>query len=480
MKKKLDIQRIAFIYLPTDFSDANRLYEAFQRRPPLGLQYLQAKVHRVGIQSVLLDGILEPLSPEEILRRIRGKFHLAGFYVSSMNRNRVSRTIRYLREHLEIPILAGGPGSTHAESLLHAGADAVCLGEGEETLMEIIDSLRDGRGLSTILGTACLENGQMVETHPRPLIEDLNALSFPHRDPGTVSEYYDYFNPMVRKPCITLTASRGCYYRCSFCFSHRFWRGRYRLRSAENVLEEVRTTHRNFSARYLLFVDDVFPQKLAWVDEFLDGWKREDIRIPWMCILNPNSYRKTRDVTFRKFRDAGCNMISFGAQSAVPQILRNVHRRPDEACQLLAAVKTANRLGMVTVVTYIFGLPGETEKTAQATARQLLNLNVHLMDAHVLEVLPGSEIEIEFPGEAVTDLPEKRLEEIRRRAFRKFYLNPRNVLRLLWTITKKNPEWFFLFPLRPVWAALRRGKGDAGNGKPHPGISSREQPWNHA
>jgi len=164
---------------------------------------------------------------------------------------------------------------------------------------------------------------------------------------------------------------------------------------------------------------------------------------------------------YKMLRDAGCNMISFGAQSAEPEILQNVHRRPDEAMQLQEAVKTANKLGMVTVVTYIYGLPGESARTAQHTTQQILKLGAHLMDAHVLEILPGSEIEECSTEGPLTDLSQDQLERFRREAFRRFYFNPQRLIRLLWTIARKNPEWFLLFPFRPVWAALRRNKRGA-------------------
>jgi radical SAM superfamily enzyme YgiQ (UPF0313 family) len=461
-KSRREIHRVAFIYLPTDFSDANRLYEAFQRRPPLGLQYLQAILRQSGIASDLMDGVLEPLPMRDVSKRIEDGFDLAGFYVSSMNLHRTTRYIQHVRENTDKPVIAGGPGSVHAETLLQAGADAVCMGEGEGVLMDLLAALETGEGFSGIDGIAYAEGERTVFTPARPLIENLDSLPFPLRDPDTVGGYYDYFNPMVRKPCISLTASRGCYYRCSYCYSHRFWRGRYRLRSVENVLEEIQTAHRDFEARYLLFVDDVFPQKPAWIEAFVEEWQSAGLRIPWMCILNPNSYRKDRHAVFKKLRDAGCNMISFGAQSGVPEILANVHRRQDEVRELYEAVRTANALDMVTVVTYIFGLPGEYEETAEATTQQMLALKAHLMDAHVLEILPGTEIAENFPEEGVTELCKERLEQIRRNAFRRFYMDPRNILRILWVIARKNPEWFFLFPFRPVWAALRRKKHSPG------------------
>ena len=186
------IQRVAFILLPTDISGANRLYEAFQRRPPLGLQYLQAVLQQLGVVSELWDGILESLSPPQILARVREGIDLVGFYVSSMNCNRVARTVAYLKENATIPVIAGGPGSIHAPKLLEAGTDVVCMGEGEEVIQQIISSLNDGNPFSGIEGIAYREKGQPRFTSPRPLIQNLDTILFPIRDPKTICSYYDY------------------------------------------------------------------------------------------------------------------------------------------------------------------------------------------------------------------------------------------------------------------------------------------------
>ncbi len=449
-----------FVLLPTDFADAKRFYEAFQRRPPLGLQYLQAVLKPLGVESILLDGVLEPLSREKLLAHLSPRPLFVGFYVSSMNRKRVCRAIRIVKQQADLPVIAGGPGSIHAQDLLDAGADVVCMGEGEEVIKDFVGSLQQGRGYTHIKGIAYRENGETRYTEARPLIADLDGIPFPLRDSRTIGKYCDYFNIMVRTPCITLTASRGCYYRCSFCFSHRFWRGRYRVRSPENVIEEIEIANRAFGANYLLFVDDVFPQKHDWIESFVTLWQKKALHLQWMCILNPNSFQRDRRAFFKMIRDIGCNVISFGAQSAVPEILKNVHRRPDEARQLYDAVRTASELGIVTVVTYIFGLPGETELTAATTLRHIMALRPHLMDAHVLEVLPESEIAQLFPSGIVTDVPRERLEQIRKRAFRLFYANLRTLVRLLTLIAFKNPRWVLLFPFKPVWAALTRRTND--------------------
>jgi anaerobic magnesium-protoporphyrin IX monomethyl ester cyclase len=454
--KPRPIRRVAFIYLPTDFSEATRFYEAFQRRPPLGLQYLQATLHRVGVSTELIDGVLESLSLERLFTRIQGRFDVLGFYVSSMNRKRVMAAIRFLKQSTNIPLIVGGPGSLHAADLLHAGADGVCMGEGEEALLEMLAALAEGRDFSHILGVATVINGEVVIAPPRPLIADLDSLPFPYRETRTVTQYYDFFNPMVRKPCISLSASRGCYYRCSYCYSHRFWRGRYRLRSVENVLEEIAAAVREFSVRYLMFVDDVFPQQPTWLDSFSEKWQSYGFRLPWMCILHPRSYNKDRERCYKKLRDAGCNMISFGAQSAVPEILQNIHRKGEEVQDLLDAVRTAKRLGITTVVTYIFGLPGETCQTGETTLRSLLKLNPHLMDAHILEVLPGTEIAEKYAEQPCTRLSPHELKALRKRAFRRFYIRPVHLLRIIAMVLKNNPEWFLLFPWRPVWSAFWR------------------------
>ena len=265
---------------------------------------------------------------------------------------------------------------------------------------------------------------------------------FPDRSKVDIKYYYDYMLFGMRKPYATMIASRGCTHKCYYCTSHKLWGGRYRRRSVDNVILEIDEIVKKYGIKYISFQDDIFGITNDWIEDFCNKLIAKPYKIRWMVIIHPFSVMKDAEKILRLMKMAGCNTLSFGLQSAHPEILKNVFRHPDEPIQLQKIIKIANKLGFVTAVSYIFGLPGDTKETIQTTIDySLKNCGSLLASFYILSVLRGSDIDINYGDKKICELSNDELVKLTVSASRKFYLMPLALLKISYFILK-NPSWF--------------------------------------
>lgn len=436
------IKKIAFVYL-TQTSGAtyvtDDVAEHIQNRPLLGLQYLCAVCERRGVSTMLFDQRIAAFDEAGLLKTA-ADCDLIGFYCSDPQENKVKQYGRWLKAHGAIPILVGGPSTLENTSFLDHGCDWVIHGEGERTIEQILDYYEDRRSIDEIKGVSYQKDGQHVTAPPQDLIEDLDALPFPDRSKTDIRAYHDYLLFGMRKPYITMMASRGCPYRCSFCVSYKLWDCRYRQRSVGNVLAEIDDAVARYGVKYIGFQDDVFGGSDAWIEKFCEELLKRPYRLRWMAILHPFSIRKDTDRLLWLMKKAGCDTLSFGLQSADPEILKRVGRSPDEPQALLKLVRAADRIGLLTYAMYIFGLPGETRETIKTTTEYSLRCGSTLVTYNVFYSLRGSEIENQYQGQPVCAIGQDELVKLSMAASRKFYLSLGTLRRLAYFIAK-NPGW---------------------------------------
>ncbi|MCZ7584375.1 MAG: radical SAM protein [Deltaproteobacteria bacterium] len=185
------------------------------------------------------------------------------------------------------------------------------------------------------------------------------------------------------------------------------------------------------------------------------------MRFSWMCILHPLSFGARRDRLVPLMARAGCNSISFGAQSANAEILKNVDRYPRETRALERMLNLCRQSGVLSIMTYIFGLPGETAETIRESTTWSLRHRPHLVDYHPLFVLYGSEIKRRYGDAPVTTLPQDTIEKACAAAFRRFYLRPGTAWRLLSFVVRRNPAYLLraAFAVKRLFALMLESRG---------------------
>jgi len=429
-----------------------------KRVEPLGLEYLAAILKRAGRHGTVLDEALDPDAVEDLPGTVaRGSVDAVGFYTNDGITDTVVSDIKRLRAAgCELPILVGGPASSEPAPFLDAGADIAVIGEGEVTLLEVIQWLEGEREKITLRGVAWNEGGEVHFAPNQKLIEDLDTLPHPDRTHAGIWDYYDRWYPVARQPFTTAMMARGCPYRCTFCSSPFHWGKQVRTRSVESALDEMEYLVRERQARFVSFKDDIFGLKPNWLEAFCQGMIDRKIDLRWSCNFEPRSAQRDPERIVAMMRRAGCAAIVIGLQAVHPDTLREVSRRPSDPDYVDKLIQAGKRNGIMTVVELIFGLPKSTwdgDEMALSWAKQV---KPHFAGIYSLIQIPGSPILQEYQHAEVSAHQENsQAREHARVASRKFHTDPRQLLEVARFVAKENPRWF-LGIARDIPALLER------------------------
>ncbi len=251
-----------------------------------------------------------------------------------------------------------------------------------------IKEIAEGRPLSTVDGISYrAENGQVVHNRDRAMIEDMDALPF-------VTEVYkrdlrieDYFIGYLKHPYVSLYTGRGCKSRCTFCLWPQTVGGhRYRTRSPEHVVEEVKRIQDYFpQVEEVFFDDDTFTDNAPRAEEI--ARRLGKLGVTWSCNAKANVPYET----LRVMKDNGLRLLLVGYESGNQQILYNIKKgmRVDRARQF---TRDCRKLGIVIHGTFILGLPGETRDTIEETIRFAKEINPHTIQVSLAAPYPGTRL----------------------------------------------------------------------------------------
>lgn len=356
--------------------------------PPLGLAYLGAALEKAGVQIKILDYVVYPYQRdglETVLKEF--KPHVAGATAVSMTFDHAKQILYDVKTiDPEILTVMGGPHITFCaqETLKSVAAlDAVVIGEGEETIVELIRAIQCGRDLSSVNGIAYRMDSKIITTARRKWIKNLDALPFPARHLLPLGRYRALGMP------ISMTTSRGCPYKCIFCVGRKMVGARVRYHSADRVAAELQYLA-GLKFHQINIADDLFTanQKhcLAVCQKILD----KKLAINWTSFARVDTVSET---LLSAMKAAGCTAVSFGIESANPDILKTI-KKGITLEQIRNAVRMCRRAGIRAYASFILGLPGETPQTIKETLDFAANLQPEGLayGFHILAPFPGTEV----------------------------------------------------------------------------------------
>ncbi len=284
-------------------------------------------------------------------------------------------------------IVLGGPHASMAGRTALADApdfDIAVVGEGEQTLVELLKALEQGSDLSAVDGLLLRgKDGEITATKPRAYIEDLDTLPFPHESaPKTLRDYKHYPSGAFK----FIFATRGCPYSCQFCGSRNIWTRRVRYRSAANVAEEIRRLH-VLGLGSVHFDDDTFGVSKKHIAALCDALSATTPDIVWSCETSVNVLDE--DVVAR-MRAAGCVDVQIGVESGSNSMLKTI-RKNITIEKALAGADLLKRHGIRVQTFFIAGFPEETEETLEATRQAIRNINSDYIIFSIYTPYPGTE-----------------------------------------------------------------------------------------
>lgn len=195
--------------------------------------------------------------------------------------------------------------------------DMVTVGEGEETILEVIKRLENENTMKGCQGIIAKENGSLVVNNPRPLIKDLNSLPFPG---FSILDSHTYTD----KNFLPILANRGCPNRCAFCDFPYLDRYKFRMRRVKNVINEIKCQMEKYGTDFFHFNDSAINANIKFVSEMCDLIIKEGISIRWGASASIDA-RMDR-YFFDKLKKAGCEYLSLGIESASVQVLHDMRK----------------------------------------------------------------------------------------------------------------------------------------------------------
>jgi anaerobic magnesium-protoporphyrin IX monomethyl ester cyclase len=359
--------------------------------PPLGILYISGWLDGLGISHEVFD---TTFSTKEKFQGylLAHQPRIVALYVNLMTKLNVLETILFIKRQLPAScIVLGGPEVRYsAENFLRYGADYIVIGEGEESMAELVslpNQLLTEKKADHICGIAFLKNDCLIQTQEREKIKDLDTLPTPNRGRINLDLYLQAWKNHHGKNAISVSTMRGCPYTCKWC-SRAVYGLSYRRRSPVKVVEELEEIKKNYNPDSLWFVDDVFTISHKWLTGFRDELKRKDLIIPYECITRAD---RMNEEVIKLLKETGCFRVWIGAESGSQKVIDLMDRRVN-VDQVREMIHLTKKHGIETGTFIMLGYPGETEEDIEETILHLKKSNPDHFTITVAYPIRGTEL----------------------------------------------------------------------------------------
>lgn len=403
--------------------------------PPLGIAYMAAVLEQNDIAVEIIDAAALEMNWETLeaeIRRISPQ--LVAVTALTPTIDKALQTAELAKKTCpQATVVMGGyhPTFNYQEMLEKDYVDIVIMGEGEYTLLELVQTLEEGGDLKNVKGIAY----QDVVTPPRPLIADLDELPFPARHLLPM-DHYKILN--MKLHTATLISGRGCPMQCSFCASAALHGNKLRMRSAQNVVDEMEHLIKDHDAGMIAFMDDTFTLKPSRVAEICDEIIKRDLDTYWGCTARVDTLS---DELLQKLSDSGCITLFLGVESADQQQLDRVNKQIT-IDKIRQAFKLSRENDIRTIASVVLGMPGDTKESIERTIKFVRELNPsyalfslatpypgtrfyqEAVQDNLIKVKDWSKYTLLSPVLETVDCSMDELKKMQKKAFRQFYLRP--------------------------------------------------------
>ncbi|MBM4439235.1 MAG: radical SAM protein [Candidatus Rokubacteria bacterium] len=409
--------------------------------PHLGLGYLASALRRGGHEVAVLDGVREDVVYDP------SRYDLVGLTAMTTYFPEMVAEVRRAKAY-GLPTIIGGPHviADPEGSLRQSGADYACAGEGEL----LLTALANGEAPEKIQGLCYWKDGAVVRNGSTPFYKALDEFGGPAWDLIDPRSYPPAPHGMIarRFPLAPIITTRGCPYSCTYCSAPITAGKAMRYRTPKQVVDEIEVLHREYGVREVQIEDDNFTIKREHAVAICEELIRRDLPVIWSL---PNGVRIDRldPELLRLMKRAGCYLMALGIESSSQRILDMVKKKLDVAL-VRRVVGWVNESGIEAWGFFMIGFPTETREEVEATVEFALSLPLDRVQFTKTTPLPGTDIydywREHYAGGAEIDwstfnyyafeanwaaVSAREIVRIQKRAHLRFYLRPRNMLRML-------------------------------------------------
>lgn len=408
--------------------------------PPLGLAYMAAVLEENNIEVNIIDASAMDMTWEELETEIANSDpQVIAITALTPTISQALQSASIAKKTCpEATVVMGGyhPTFNYRDVLENDFVDVVIRGEGEITLLEMVKALINDTPLSEVEGIAF---GDVV-TPDRPLIHDLDSLPFPalHLLP---MEYYKLLN--MKTNMATMITSRGCPMQCSFCSSASMHGAKMRMRSTQNIVDEMEFLIKEYQVETLAFMDDTFTLNRKKVKEVCDEIIKRGLKVMWGCTARVDTLSEDLIATMK---EAGCIAIFMGVESADQQTLDAVNKQTS-IDKIRKAFEMSQKQKMRTIASVVLGMPGDTRESIKNTVKFVKELKPsyaifslatpypgtrfyqQAFEKNLIKVRDWSKYTLISPIIETMGCSLEELRKLQAGAFVQFYLRPGYILR---------------------------------------------------
>ncbi len=329
-------------------------------RFPMSVIVLGSYLRKNGYNVRILDTRIEDYENMDL-----GSVLCVG--ISSMSGVQLEHAVkiaRYIKEEKsEIPIIWGGvhPSFFPAQAIKSRYIDVVVRGEGEETLLELVQKIERNESIENVKGITYIQDGKVVDNPDRGFME-LDKLELPAYDLLELEKYADLTDGF------SYESSRGCPHRCKFCYNLYFHKRKWRGKNSKKVLDELESIVRRYKVKKIYFVEDELFANRSRAKEIFEGICRRDLGIEWSAFCRADFISRRTDSEIKLLKDSGCEILSIGVESGSPEMLRKINKDITVE-QVEDAVRKCVKCDIMPVMSFIIGIPGETKEDMFKTLR---------------------------------------------------------------------------------------------------------------
>ena len=387
--------------------------------PNVGLAYVMTAAQRAGFDFDLIDIDAHRYSDEEVDRLVRqAKYDVVALGSLVSTYGKLKAMFRMIRDHHpNATIVTGNTLGTSIPAIVleRTEADVCVVGEGDETFVDLVRALDEGRSLRTVPGIAYRERGTgaaratlvsddrrirtiegttlgngdvFVHNGERPVIENLDSIPFPNYDLFAMDLYLQASKhviankaglpiPFEERVAMPVNTARGCAFHCNFCF-HAFQDRRYRTRSAENILAEIKALKSKYGINYINFWDELTFFHIKQAETFADQMIEANLGIFWIasCRSELLVRREGGPAVAKKLKQANCHGLGFALETGDPDILKFMNKA-NTVNEFVDQCHVLHEASVDVYTSIIVGYPQETPETIDTTFRVLSEARVY-------------------------------------------------------------------------------------------------------
>lgn len=339
-----------------DFFDRLRKKKIY---PPIAYLMLASALEEAGFTVSIIDERVEKRFYDLLVREIKSGPYFIGF--TSLTGPQITSNLRVCKMvraiDPKIPIIWGGVHSSLLpETTIESPyIDIIVKGEGEETIIELAHVFKNKIPLTNVSGIIYKENGTVKENPDRDFV-DLDRYPRPawHLIENNIASYE-----------VKIQTSRGCPYKCTFCYNLRFNKGRWRFKNGEKVLDEIQYLVKRFGIHKIDFIDDEFTINKKRVYEICEGLRKKNLGVKWSCDIRVD---RITDDFIKTMKKSGLERLYIGVESGSQKILDFINKGITVE-QIKEAAWILKKYDVNCSFSFVVGFPTETKEDIDSSIK---------------------------------------------------------------------------------------------------------------